>query len=217
VTGPADGKKLASLVPTDKVHEILLENLGPDRNQPRKTFSAQAIEEMAGSLKADGQLQPILVRWSDEEGKWVIVAGERRYRAALKAGMESLLCQIEESEMSKEDVLIKQLVENCLRENLRPIEQARAFKTLMDVKGWNGKRLARRLNIAPSAVSQALSLLELPSDIQEKVGKGEVSPSVAYEVTKLSDAKEQREVVEKVVTGKLSRKEVRETVKEKRG
>jgi ParB family chromosome partitioning protein len=216
VTASPDGKKFATLLPSDKVHEISLEHIVSDPNQPRKEFSEAAITDLASSLQRDGQLQPIVVRWDAALEKWIIIAGERRYRAARQAGLPSILCLIDESTLDESDILIKSLVENCLRSDLKPIEQATAFRALMNVKGWTGKQLAERLHIAPSAVTQALSLLDLPADLQEKVASGALTPSVAYEVTKLDDPEQQREVAQRVVERKMSRGEARLAVKEKR-
>jgi ParB family chromosome partitioning protein len=214
----ADAKRLSTLTPTDEVAYIELENLLPDPDQPRKEFSEESLIEMGNSLATHGQIQPIVVRPSyDDDGKWIIIAGERRYRGAQKAGLKSLLCVLEEKDHSKEDLLIKQLVENCLREGLRPIDQANAFKALQDAKDWNNKQLAEHLHIAESAVSQALALLEHDEDTQKKVNAGELPASVAYEVTKLEDPDERRGVLETVISKKMSRKEARDVVKEKRG
>jgi ParB family chromosome partitioning protein len=100
---------------------------------------------------------------------------------------------------------------------LKPIEQASAFKKLMDVKGWTGKELADALHLHPSSVTHALALLELPSDIQQKVAEGNLAPSIAYELTKIDDPEGQREVVEEVIAGGLSRREARNAVSKKRG
>ncbi|HMB08623.1 MAG TPA: ParB/RepB/Spo0J family partition protein, partial [Isosphaeraceae bacterium] len=105
---------------------IKLEQIAPDPNQPRKEFDAESLEELAASLKARGQLQPIRVRWDESLIKWIIISGERRYRAAVLAGLPSLTCIETTRPLTEEDLLEDQLVENALRQDLKPIEQARA-------------------------------------------------------------------------------------------
>jgi ParB family chromosome partitioning protein len=212
----ASNKKLDGRTRSRDAGEMLLENIIPDPTQPRKEFDADAIERLSKSLKEHGQLQAIRVRWSEENGKWVILAGERRYRAAKAAGLKTVACIFVENELTEMEILEEQLIENCLREDLKPIEQAVSFKALMDRNGWTGKELAERLHLNPSGVTRALALLTLPEDIQEKVAEGTVAPSVAYEVTKLDDETDRREVIEEAITGKLSRQAVVETVNKRR-
>lgn len=213
----SDGKKYDGRTSRRDTGEMVLANIIPDPTQPRKEFDPESIERLSQSLKDHGQLQPIRVRWSDTHGKWIILAGERRYRAAVHAGLASVRCIFVEGELSESDILEEQLIENCLREDLKPVEQAHAFQTLMQTKGWSGKELAEHLHLHPSSVTHALALLELPADIQEKVADGQLAATVAYEVTKIDDPEDQREVVEKVIAGKLSRREARDAISRKRG
>ena len=212
-----DSKKYDGRTSRRDAGEMLLTNIIADPSQPRKEFDPDSITRLAQSFKDHGQLQAIRVRWSDDYGKWIILAGERRYRAAVQAGLTSIRCIFVESDLSESDILEEQLIENCLREDLKPIEQAHAFETLMRVKNWSGKELAERLHLHPSSVTHALALLELPGDIQEKVTEGKLAPTVAYEVTKIADPGAQREVIEEVIAGKLSRREARDAVSRIRG
>jgi ParB family chromosome partitioning protein len=196
---------------------IRLENLARDPSQPRQQFDAESLDRLAKSLAARGQLQPIRVRWSQEQGKYLIVAGERRWRAAMLAGMESLQAVVVERELSPSEILQDQLVENCLREDLQPIEQAQAFKALMDSNGWSARRVAEELSLANSTVIKALSLLDLAPAVQERVGVGELSPAAAYEVSKLDDPVQQAEVAERVVSERLTRDQAAAAVREKTG
>ena len=196
---------------------IEVERISPDPDQPRKDFDQDALAELAASLKARGQLQPIRVRWSDAVSRWIIVAGERRYRAALLAGLPALVCIEAKGPLTSEDILEDQLVENCLREDLKPIEQARAFKALIDRRGWSYRQLAEALHIGPASVARALALLELPEDLQGRVTAGELAPSVAYEVSRLESPAQQREVAARVVEEGLSRAEATEVVRRAAG
>ncbi|HTU22785.1 MAG TPA: ParB/RepB/Spo0J family partition protein [Gemmataceae bacterium] len=213
----ADSKKYDGRTSRRDAGEMVLSNIIADPSQPRKEFNPDSIARLAQSLKDHGQLQAIRVRWSDDYGKWIILAGERRYRAAVQAGLASICCIFVEGELSEADILEEQLIENCLREDLKPIEQAHAFRTLMRTKSWSGKELAEHLHLHPSSVTHALALLELPTDIQEKVAVGQLAPTVAYEVTKIADPEAQREVVEEVIAGNLSRREARDAISRKRG
>lgn len=192
---------------------IELDRIIPDPNQPRKEFEPEALAELAASLKAKGQLQAILVRWDEASGRWMVVAGERRYRAAALAGMSTLTCIELKGELAQEDLLELQLVENALRSDLKPIEQANAYKALLDCRRWSHRQLADNLSIAASSVARALALLELPADVQEKVTAGTLAPSVAYEVARLEDPEQQREVAALVVQNDLSRAEAVEHVR----
>jgi ParB family transcriptional regulator, chromosome partitioning protein len=187
---------------------IELGRIVPDPNQPRKEFDPEGLAELAASLQARGQLQPIRVRWDQGLGKWVVIAGERRYRAALQAGLPTLACIEAKGALTEDEILEDQLVENCLRQDLKPIEQARAFKALIQRRGCSQRQLAESLHISHQSVVRALALLELPEDLQDRVETGELAPSVAYEVSRLTGPETQRAVVERAIAEGLNRAEV---------
>lgn len=197
--------------------EMLLANIIPDPDQPRTEFDEGELNQLAESLKTHGQLQPIRVRWGQSHGKWIIIAGERRFRAALKAGLTKLACVFVEQEGIAPDVLLEeQLIENAIRSDLKPIEQARAFRRLMDMKGWNGKQVAERLQLHATTVTRALQLLELPDQVQARIEEGKIAPSVGNEIAKIATQEEQIEVAEQIVDEKLTRAEAVATVAAKR-
>ena len=185
--------------------EIEVDRITADPNQPRTEFDPDAIDRLAESLKSHGQLQPISVRWSEDMGRYLIVTGERRWRAAVQAGRPTISAVILDGQHTDAQILEMQLVENCLREDLRPVEQARAFQTLMECNGWSAARLAEVLHLTGATVSRALALLELPYTVQEQVDHGELAPSVAYEVSKIADPVEQAEVAAQIVAEDLTR------------
>lgn len=187
---------------------IAIDRIVPDENQPREEFDEDALRRLSESLRTRGQLQPIRVRWDQGRGVYVILVGERRWRAAKLAGMIELSCTIDEGELSAEERLEVQLVENALREDLRPVEQAKAYRALMKVKGWSGNQLSKELHIGQASVVRALSLLDLPSAVQARVEQGELAPSSAAEIAQLPDHKTQAAVAEAVVAGGLKRDEV---------
>jgi ParB family chromosome partitioning protein len=165
-----------------------IRNITPDPAQPRKEFDEGALLHLSESLKKFGQLLPIRVRWDDRLAKWVIISGERRYRAALAAGMETITCHFLEEDRSSSQILEEQVVENCLREDLRPVEQARAFRALMEANAWSARRVAEELHLASSTVVKALALLGLSEEIQEQVDTGAIPATAAYELSRLGPA-----------------------------
>jgi ParB family chromosome partitioning protein len=194
------------------VWTIPLALIEPDPNQPRTEYDEDALTRLSESLKSRGQLQPIRVRKDELRGVYVIILGERRYRAAKLAGLSDLQCAIHERDLGDDEKLEIQLVENCLREDLRPIEQARAYRRLIDSQGWSVTQLARELAISQGAVSKALALLDLPAEVQQQVEQGILAPHTAYEVSRLDTSELQAEVAQAVVEQGLKRSEVSELV-----
>jgi ParB family chromosome partitioning protein len=193
---------------------IRLERIEPDPNQPRAEFDADSLNRLAGSLKQRGQLQPIRVRWDEANNRYVIVIGERRWRAARLAGLETIACIVVPGTATPEEILEDQLIENCLREDLKPIEQARAYQSLMQRLGLSQRALAEKLAISQGQIMQSLKLLELPEAIRESIDEGKVAPSIGYEIAKVADPAQQVELAERVARGEAGREQIRErTVK----
>lgn len=194
-----------------------ISKIAPDPAQPRKHFDKTAIERLAKSLERHGQIQPIRVRFSEELGKWVILAGERRYQAAKLAGRKSLACIFVEKELSESERLEEQLIENCQREDLTPLEHARAYQQLLDLNGWTAQQLVAKLHLSNATVSRALALLKLPEDIQELVESKRVPPSAASELVRLKSDEERRELANRIASGELNREETTAAVQAKAG
>jgi ParB family transcriptional regulator, chromosome partitioning protein len=211
---PSTGSKHDGVSRLRAAAEIEVNRIVPDPDQPRTEFDPEAIARLAESLKVHGQIQPISVRWSDDMGRYLIVTGERRWRASILANRPTIAAVILEGERTESQLLEMQLVENCLREDLQPIEQAKAFRTLMNRNGWSAARLAEALQLTGASVTRALALLDLPYTVQEAVTSGELAPSVAYEVSKLEDPQAQKEVAARVVAEKLNRAETVEAVRQ---
>jgi ParB family chromosome partitioning protein len=189
-----------------------LDRIIPDPDQPRKTFTEESLQQLAQSLMTAGQLQPIRVRWSGEHAKWIIISGERRYRAALLAGLKTIACLFIDRPLTESEIRQESLIENLLREDLRPIEAAQGYRQLMELNGWTIQQVAEALNITKGTVSKALSLLKLPEDIQAQVDEGTISPSAAYEVSRLDGEEARRELAARIVTEGLKRDETGEAV-----
>lgn len=190
-----------------------IDRIVPDPNQPRKEFDPEALDRLAESLKRHGQLLPVRVRWNQDLGKWVIISGERRYQAARRAELKMLACIFVDRALTQAELLQEQIIENMLREDLKPVEQAQAYKTLMEIQAWNGAQLAEALHISHATVTRAMALLKLPDDVQRQVDRGELPPTAAYEVSKLPTDDARREIASRIVAEKLSRAEAAEAVR----
>ena len=191
---------------------IAVQSLRPDPDQPRREFDDDDLRRLADSLKSRGQLQPIRVRWDQPAGAWVIVSGERRWRAAGMAGLATLACVEAKGDLSPDAILEDQLVENCLRSDLKPVEEAHAYKALMERRGVSARQLAESLSLSHMAVNRALALLDLPESVRDQVERGVLPPSSAYEVGRLDDPALQAEVAAAAVAGGLNRAEITELV-----
>ncbi len=200
--------KDAALIPTDKI--------GPDPDQPREEFDPDELKSLSESLKTRGQLQPITVCWEEGRGQYVIVCGERRWRAAKLAGMTTMAATILSRAPEPGERLALQLIENLLRSDLRPVEQAKAYRQLMSLHGWTAAQLARELAVTESKLTRALSLLELPAPVQEQVEQGFLAPATAYEISKIVDRGEQEELATRVVRDKLTREATSRAVRERK-
>ena len=212
------GKVIPGVSPEDgrtrdrQAGHMQLDRIMPDPDQPRKTFTEESLLQLAQSLKTAGQLQPIRVRWNADHAKWVIISGERRYRAAIIAGLKTIACLFVDRPLTESEIRQESLIENLLREDLRPIEAAQGYRQLIEMNGWTIQQVAEALNITKGTVSKSLSLLKLPPDIQAQVDEGKISPSAGYEVSRLAGDAAQRELAARIVTDGLKRDETGEVV-----
>ena len=178
--------------------------------QPRRLFNKESINELAASIKSKGLVQPILVRPSEKNpGDYEIIAGERRWRACQLNGMHEVDCVIKDLEDT--NVLEAALIENIQREDLNVIEEANAYKGLIDIKGVNNENLAKLIGKSSSHVSNILRLLELDKKIQEMVISGDLSMGHARALIGVPDAiSKANEIIEK----KLSVRQVEKITSE---
>jgi ParB family chromosome partitioning protein len=205
--------RLVGLAKEKGAARIPIDRIVRDEAQPREEFDQESLARLAESLRTKGQLQPIRVAWDEARGVYVVLLGERRWRAAHLAGLTELSCIIQDGALDNADRLGLQLDENCLREDLKPIEQARSYRRLMEARGWSTRQLADELNIGQTSVVRALALLELPTQIQEQVEQGGLAVTVAHELAKLPSAPEQAELAKAVVDQGLTRAEVSEVIR----
>lgn len=214
---PAAPDRVRGLVKVKNVAEIPVDKIDRDPDQPREEFDEEGLARLAESLKSRGQLQPVRVRWDEGRGVYMLLCGERRWRAARLAGLVTVTAVIQDGPIRPEEMLAIQLIENAQREDLRPIEQARAYQRLMDLYGWTVTRVGEELAITQGAVSKALKLLELPEAVQEQVEQGSLSPDSGYEISKLDHPEDQVAIASRVVAEKIGRDELRAVVKERTG
>jgi ParB family transcriptional regulator, chromosome partitioning protein len=190
--------------------QIPPDRLAPDPNQPRKEFAPESLEQLAQSLKERGQLQPIRVRWDTALERWVIIAGERRWRAATQAGLPMVTAVEATGPLTDDEILEEQLIENCLREDLKPIEQAKAYQVLLTSRGLSQRQLAERLRISQATIARSVAMLNLPDEIQASVECGELAPNAAYQLSKIADPVSQRQLARASIAGQLKRDELDE-------
>ncbi|NLF69636.1 MAG: ParB/RepB/Spo0J family partition protein [Candidatus Anammoximicrobium sp.] len=141
----------------------------------------------------------------------------RRWPAAKLAGLPAIECYFHAEEMSPSEVLEQQLIDNLLREDLKPVEEARAYAALMELNGWTGRQIAERLCVPASQVSRALALLRLPDDIRQRVDAGEIAARAGYELSKLENADHQRQLADRAAAGNLTHEETTRLVRQHRG
>ena len=170
------------------IQEIPVGELDPNPDQPRKTFNDETIAQLADSIREQGVLQPLLVV-PTSDGRYRIIAGERRYRACRAAGLDTIPCIVRELDVVRQMEIA--LIENLQREDLNPIEAARAMKALKDQYGYTQDKIADRVGKSRPAVANLLRLLDLPEQIAEMVRDGRLTAGHARVLAGLSDPEQQ--------------------------
>lgn len=198
---------------TNEVLSVECDKLMPDPTQPRKSFEVEALQRLAASITARGVLQPLRVLWDDERQSWLIATGESRWRAARLAGLKAVPCIAVQGQPDEADLLADRIVENSCRNDLRPLELARALAKLKALKKCTSQTLAAELGISGAAITRAEALLSLPEGIQAMVDDGSVPESAAYEISRLPDEQAQSNLAQSVAAGRLNRDQVAESVR----
>ena len=189
---------------------LSINEIEPNRDQPRKIFEEQALAELSASIKEHGVLQPLLVR-PMADGSYRLVAGERRYRAARMAGVTEVPVTIRE--MTDEEESIFALIENLHREDLNAIEEAQGIKTLIDTFGFTQEEAAQKVGKSRTAVTNSLRLLNLPEDISNLVRDGKISMGHARALLSFEDTAEASRVAQLVVKDGISVRDVERLAK----
>ena len=210
------GRGLDALIPTSKpapmpelseVQHLRTDAIVPNRYQPRQTFSPQELSELTASLKQSGLLQPILVRRKGD-GMFELISGERRWRAAKQAGMETIQAIIRNC--TDEESIVLALIENLQRQDLNPIDAAKAYHRMMNEFGLTQDIIAQRVGCERSSIANTVRLLNLPVDAQHLIESGQLSTGHAKVILGLADSADQARFAQLVVSRGLS---VRETEK----
>ncbi len=181
----------------------------PNREQPRKNFDEDALEELAESIKQFGLLQPILVQ--DRKTHYEIIAGERRWRAAKKAGLKEVPVIIKN--LTEQEIVEISLIENIQREDLNPIEEAQAYKRLLTEFNLKQDEVAERVAKSRTAVTNSMRLLKLCDDVQQMIIDGMISTGHARALITIEDPEQQYIIAQRIFDEKLSVRDVEKLVK----
>lgn len=192
-----------------EIRMLRLSQVDPNRSQPRQKFEEEALEELADSIRQFGVLQPILVKKNGS--RYEIIAGERRWRASRKAGLREIPAIIRD--YSNQETVELSLIENIQRENLNPIEEAKAFKRLLDEFGLRQEDLAARVSKSRTAITNAVRLLKLDERVQEMVVDNRISMGHARALIPVEIGEEQYLLACQVYEKKLSVRDVEKLVK----
>ena len=147
----------------------------------------------------------------------MVATGERRFRAAVEAGLAEIDCYFHEGIVSETEILEEQLVENLLREALNPLDEARGYAAMMDRKGWTGKMVASNLHVSESRVSRSLALLYLPADVQSQIESGNIPKTIAYELSKLDNSEIQQALAKQASENQMTKDQTIKAVRQRRG
>jgi ParB family chromosome partitioning protein len=193
-----------------------LEKITPQKGQPRQHFDAQALDELAQSIREHGLLEPIVVRRaSPGVDRFEIIAGERRWRACQKAGLRDAMVVVKD--VSPQSAFELALIENVQREDLNPVELAEALDRLVRELGYTQESLATRLGKDRSTIANSLRLLKLPARVRSKIVTGELSEGHARALLGAVDDGKIEQLADKVIAGKLSVRATEALVRTSRG
>lgn len=193
------------------IHSVPVEHLTPNKFQPRNDFAEDALEELAESIRQQGIVQPIVVT-DRGDNRYSIVAGERRWRAARKAGLSQVPIVVRELE-SEQQRLELALVENLQRSNLNPVEEAEAYRSLQNGFGMSQEDIGHKVGKSRASVSHILRLLSLPPEILEMLRQGRLSAGQARPLLAIEDPGLRLELAEKAVRDGLSAREIEAIVR----
>lgn len=211
------GRGLDALIPVEHpvggFAEVEVDVVAPNPQQPRRRFDDDALEELAASIREVGLLQPIVVRAGEDDGTYVLVAGERRLRAATMAGLTTVPAMIR-SAAGDSGNLTEALIENVQRTDLSPLEEAAAYRNLLEDFGMTHEAVAERVGKSRSAVTNTLRLLQLPPAIQGMLDRGELSAGHARALISVDDPARALDIARRAVDEGWSVRLVEEAAKD---
>lgn len=193
----------------EAVQNVSLDEIVSKRDQPRKEFDEEKIDELARSIRGNGIIQPIVVRKSGS--RYEIVVGERRFRAAKRAGLREIPAIIKQ--FPEEKLFDIALIENIQREDLNPIEEAQAYRAILQRDTITQEELSKRVGKSRSYIANMVRILDLPDDIKNHVSRGTISVGQAKAILSLQGKEEQRRMVDRIINEKLSVREVERITK----
>lgn len=207
------GKGLEALIPTAPgapgVRDVDVDSIVPNPRQPRQALDPQALQELATSIKEQGLVQPVVV--TQVEGRYQLLVGERRWRAAKLAGLEMVPVVIREA--TPQQMVELALVENLQREDLNPLETATAYQQLVDEFGMTQQQVADRVGKNRVTVTNTLRLLNLPAKVKEALLADDISEGHARALLRLRGAKQQVQALEAIIKGALSVRQTEQLVR----
>lgn len=213
------GRGLDALIPVERPDsgfaEIPLDQVDPNPQQPRRHFDVDELEELAASMREVGVLQPIVVREGEDEGRYVLIAGERRLRAAALAEIAEIPAMIRSPESASHD-LTEALIENVQRADLSPLEEAAGYRNLLEDFGMTHEEIATQVGKSRSAVTNTLRLLQLPPPIHGLLERGELSAGHARALLALDDEAYAVYLAERAVVEGWPVRRVEEAVRRRR-
>ena len=201
-----DALLINNVVEEEKVHEgevvqkLKLIEVEPNRDQPRRNFDEEAIEDLSNSIKEYGVIQPIIVTKQDNYYK--IVAGERRWRASKKAGLTEIPAIVRDYDEQRNNEIA--LIENIQREDLNPMDEASSISNIIKLRGYTQEEFANKFGKSRTYVTNLLGLLKLPDDVKRLVEKKAISMSHARVLSKIDDEEKVNELAKKIVTEDMS-------------
>ena len=202
--------------PAAGLAQIPLDLIDPNPFQPRRVFAEESLKELAASIRSSGVVQPVLLRHAPgSPGRYHLIAGERRWRASRLAGLPAVPAIVRD--INDEDALELALTENLLREDLNPLEVARAYESLQQTFGLNHAEIAERLGVNRTTVTNTLRLLRLPAAVQEMIEKGEISAGHARALLAADSHATQTKLARLVLEKGLSVRQAEEMVSHRDG
>jgi ParB family chromosome partitioning protein len=192
------------------LQQVAIDAISPNPNQPRKEFEANALAELAASIEKVGVMQPIVVR-PTSEGKYELIAGERRWRAATIAGLETIPVVVKDADDM--DTLQMALIENIQREDISPLELADAYRSLLEATGMTQEALAERIGKSRVSIANALRLAKLPEAVRTALRNGKITEGHARALLMFETDAERLLVLERIIAKKLSVREVERLAK----
>ena len=193
----------------EKILQVPIEDIIPNRFQPRLAFDDASLKDLADSIKQHGIIQPLVLRRKND--KYEIIAGERRYKAARMAGLVSVPAII--SNLSDQASAEVAIVENVQRKDLTAIEEARSYQALLDKGYMTQEELAKKMGLSQSAISNKLRLLTLDESVQQAVIKEQISERHARSLLKVKDHEMQKVLLNKIITERLTVKQLEDEIK----